>query len=262
MVGKMQRYGRDFLKDLLSPLIKQWGRDEVLRAIYDMEQSKDSRDAEGKGSLSARHDSIVGRRHREPAAKPNAVMIAQAADVPPEKRVLLISLASQFEHKSFLPTISDVRNFLEMRGQDAASVKQRSDAFRKVIRAVMDMPNENIERMIRSSRHSGPSQLGPLSDAIKAASVAVRSTTTGANSFTDEASGEPSEFLQRSLPSKEGEKEDAAVKDDVSLRPDGVDIPYSKVEDSNENLAKGRDTSKSDDDKDSNKKYLKRPKSH
>lgn len=187
MVDTMRKLGRDFLKELLSPLIAQWGRDEVLRAIYEIDGSSVTHKA-GTKDRYAKHHSAEEKKRAEPTAKLSAVMIAEKTNVPADKRLLLINLASQFEHKSFLPTISDVRNFLEMRGQDIGNIKQRPEAFRKVIKAIIDLPNENLERMIRSSRHSGPSQLGPLSDAIKAASAFVRSGPNEDDHSVDEGS--------------------------------------------------------------------------
>ncbi|MGO8189392.1 hypothetical protein AB9F38_31355 [Rhizobium leguminosarum] len=104
-------------------------------------------------------------------------MIAQKAAASPEKKALLVDLAMQFDHKTFLPSIADVRAFLEMRGRDAKGLKQRPEAFRRVIKAIIDMPKESLEQMVLTSVHAGgPSQLGPLSDAIKFASAAVRSS--------------------------------------------------------------------------------------
>ena len=165
MVDNMKRYDRKFLNDLLAPIIRQWGRDEVLHAISEIHETDTIKNTYNTSFLEERKRS---------SQKPSAVMIAEKYNLPSEKRILLIEIAAQFDHKSFLPTISDVRNFLKMRGEDAGSIKQRPEAFRKVIKAIVDMPDESLQRLIRGSRHSGPSQLGPLSDAIKAASASVR----------------------------------------------------------------------------------------
>lgn len=163
----MQRYGKDFLKELLIPLINQWGREAVLRAIEEL--------GETRGNEGVRHQPATPRVGTK--AKPGAVTLAQRASVAPEKKALLLDLAVQFEHRAFLPSIGDVRAFLEMRGLDSKGLKQRPEAFRRVIRAVVDMPKDSLQQLVSNNVNAGgPSQLGPLSDAIKFASAAVRSS--------------------------------------------------------------------------------------
>jgi hypothetical protein len=189
MTSKATKYSREFLRELLVPLINQWGRDEVMSAIYDLDQLKSGGRSQPKVAFKESQD--LSDRKKSQSQRPNAVMIVERANVPREKRMLLINIASQFEHKTFLPTVSDVRNFLEMRGQDARSIKQRPEAFRKILKAIIDMPDESLERLSKSIRHSGPLQLGPLSDAIKAASASVRGSRGEQKPEVEEGSQEP-----------------------------------------------------------------------
>ena len=193
MTSKMKQYGPDLLKNLLAPLIKQWGREEILRiiSILDLESEHHLEHRKFTVGRSARTE--INRRQ---ANRPNAVIIAEKINMPEEKKALILNIAAQFERKSFLPTISDVRNFLEMRGQDARGIKQRAETFRKIIKILVDMSDEGLEKIIRSRRNSGPSQLGPLSDAIKAASASLRPrdtvlTTTEQDVWKDSSDASP-----------------------------------------------------------------------
>ena len=52
--------------------------------------------------------------------------------------------------------------------------------FRKVLEVLLNMTNKDINRLGRSNIIHGPSQLGPLSDAIKASSATIRSRSNQA----------------------------------------------------------------------------------
>jgi hypothetical protein len=166
MTSKMHRPRKKLLEDLLSSILNEWGEQEVLRVIAELQTSplKKSSDQRPSGANSQ------GRSHQ----RPSAISIAQKADAPAEKKRLLIDLASNFDHKSFLPTMPDIRHFLEMRGQELGVVKQRADAFRSVVKVMLAMSDEGLERLVRNIQHTGPSQLGPLSDAIKSTGAIVR----------------------------------------------------------------------------------------
>ncbi len=200
----MQRYGKDFLKELLLPLINQWGREAVLHAIEEIDDTPTKED----GS----HQRVTRRLGSR--VKTGAFTLAQKASVEPEKKALLLDLARQFEHRAFLPSIGDVRAFLEMRGQDSRGLKQRPEAFRRVIKAVVEMPKDSLQQLVLNNENAGgPSQLGPLSDAIKFASAAVRSSSEPAHKI-DQNLGAPSADSRNVAPVDRVEQENDAAKSD------------------------------------------------
>src|SRR5206468_2862492 len=81
---------------------------------------------------------------------------------------LLLQLAVRYDNKQFLPTVPDVREFLLMIGVEPEYMKDRKDAFRVLLRSLTALSLERLQQISNASRHSGPSQLGPLSDAIAA----------------------------------------------------------------------------------------------
>jgi hypothetical protein len=84
-----------------------------------------------------------------------------------------------------------VRYFFEMRGQDPGPVKQRQDSFRKVLNVLLNMADDELMLLHTSGTHAGPTQLGPLSDAIKASSASVRATESHTEPTAVEESIEP-----------------------------------------------------------------------
>lgn len=184
MTSKLHRDDREFLHDMLASLVKRFGNEELLLAISEIQEIPFDRLGRRQSAEKGR---VIPRERARSSERPSAVLIAQRADVPPTKKTLLVNLALQFDHKAFLPTLPDIRHFLEMRGKNLGSIKQRSDAFRKVIAAVVGMPEDALERLLANSLHSGPSQLGPLSDAIKAVGASSRSERNNPGLFAYES---------------------------------------------------------------------------
>lgn len=176
MTGKSHGKRHDLLESLLTPLLREWGRDAVLACIAELDTKSVARERQPRSDSADRSPS---------SRKPNAVEIADRAELSTTKRDALLRLASLFDRKLFLPTASDVRHFLELRAQQPGPVKQRQDAFRKVLALLSGMADEELERLIKSSTHAGPTQLGPLSDAIRATGAAMRSVETAPAADTD-----------------------------------------------------------------------------
>jgi len=156
---------RRLLKELLSSLIKEWGYDEVKNTLEELNIATTYGSDRQEGSIrTTRKASAVNFVQRE----------THRLEIPEERKTLLISVASQFDDKVFLPTVSDVRYFLEMHGQETHVILQRSKAFPNIFNVLLPMPYESLNTIIQGVAYSGPSELGPLSDAIKAAGAILR----------------------------------------------------------------------------------------
>lgn len=156
---------RHLLMTLLVPLLREWGYDMVQQCLAEVhaEQTKGS-------------PSLAGNKHKPEKKyhRPSAAELVERLDAAVAQKESLRSLASRFDAKTFLPTASDVRHFLEMRGHDPGPIKQRNDSFRKVLDVLLNMADDELMLLCISGAHAGPTQLGPLSDAIKATSSALR----------------------------------------------------------------------------------------
>gem|GEM_PF-6414701 len=78
-----------------------------------------------------------------------------------------------------------------MRGQNPGPIKQRQDSFKKVLEVLAAMADDELLLLQASGTHAGPTQLGPLSDAIKATSATVRTTQPHAEPTASEELVEP-----------------------------------------------------------------------
>jgi len=169
------------LKSLLAPLLQEWGYDTVRQCLAEIQAGQ------------VKNDFSHVAQKRKPATdrrRPSAVEMVERHDATADQKEHLHALAARFDAKTFLPTASDVRHFLEMRGQDPGPVKQRQDAYRKVLDVLLNMADDELMLLQRSGTHAGPTRLGPLSDAIKATSAAVRSAGSNTEPAVDKESVE------------------------------------------------------------------------
>lgn len=74
-----------------------------------------------------------------------------------------------YDAKQFLPSVADVREFLIMRGERPPDMKDRKDAFRVLLRTLRALSMTDLRGLASSALHKGPSEAGPISDAIAAA---------------------------------------------------------------------------------------------
>lgn len=180
MTEKNSKYR--LLMSLLAPLLREWGYDAVQQSLADLHAEQ--------GKVGAPL-SVQGRKPTKEHRRPSASEIIERFDSPADRKEPLRALAVRFDAKTFLPTASDVRHFLEMRCQNLAPIKHRQDSFRKVLDVLVGMADDELQLLQGAGTYAGPTQLGPLSDAIKATSAAVRGSESIASPTANEDSGEP-----------------------------------------------------------------------
>jgi hypothetical protein len=83
------------------------------------------------------------------------------------KQTILLDLANMFETKDFLPTSSDIRNFLKRRGVEPAKSTARPQQFKPLLPILSQMSEQSLEKLRRQGARSGVADLGPISDAIR-----------------------------------------------------------------------------------------------
>ena len=147
MIEKKSKH--PLLKSLLPPLLQEWGYDTIRQCLADVHAEQAYR-----GPLLGVHERKPTKEYRRPSASETVERLDAARD----RKEPLRALASRFDAKTFLPTASDVRHFLEMRGQDPGIIKQRQDSFRKVLDVLLKMPDDELMLLRASGPHVGPTQ--------------------------------------------------------------------------------------------------------
>lgn len=149
----------DLLSSLLRVLVDEWGYESVrdrLDTLSVINEAQPMEVSRGKKQRSGGN-----------AEKPTASMLAAKISLPQEQKYLIQNLAERYDSKLFLPTAGDIRYFFEIHGEAAPSSKQRSEAFRRVLKVLSSMQENALRKLIEDDAHGGPSRLGPLSEAIR-----------------------------------------------------------------------------------------------
>jgi hypothetical protein len=153
---------RVLLNKLLQALVDEWGQEEVAAALA--------------GTAISSRNSLTGSANRSrsrPFGEKNSLSATAQIErtaLEGEQKEALLNLAERYDRKQFLPSVADVREFLIMMGERPIGMKDRKEAFRVLLQSLIRLSVERLQQLVRTAQHSGPSELGPLSDAIAAAS--------------------------------------------------------------------------------------------
>lgn len=148
------------LRSLMVVLVDEWGIEAVRAEVERLSTSGMSFERQAATTALAG----AGGRTKD---KPSASALAAKASLPPAQKQLVQDLASMFDEKRFLPSAGDIKYFFEVHGEVAPTVKQRSEAFRRILRLLSSLPEVALRKIISDGLHSGPSSLAPLSDAMR-----------------------------------------------------------------------------------------------
>lgn len=159
------------LNSLLAALVERWGQAAVSKSLAKITERRDAAPEVGTSAGVSKSSSRAGSSKK--SIRPSSSYIVRL-DLSGKRRDLLLDMASLFDRREIFPSAADVRNFVQMRSGRQVEIKQRSDAFRRLVDIALQMPEEQLERLVHGGRHGGPSRLGPLSDAIKTAGASAR----------------------------------------------------------------------------------------
>ena len=160
--GGVMKSSDALLVELLKLLVSEWGREKVAATLARMVTDASDEQPPNPKARSARK-----------LAKRSASEQVKKAMFAVEQQSILLQLAAQYDNKEFLPSVSNVREFLIMAGQQPPKMKDRTEAFRILLQTLGQMSVEHLERLANTSLHAGPSKLGPVSEAISAAGHAL-----------------------------------------------------------------------------------------
>lgn len=151
------------LAELLQAMIREWGREAIFHALDRLVDDAPRRETH-----------LRSDQKRRQSKRPTAVQLVGKTNQPGDRREFLMEIASKYDEKRFLPTLGDVREFLAMAGDRRRSIKDRSEGFRLLLDSTKELPLEELQHLAATTAFSGPSQLGPLSEAIAASGEARR----------------------------------------------------------------------------------------
>lgn len=160
MSSKLNR--DEILREILSTLIKGWGRKAIYDALDNLEEG-----AKTKGPDD-------GQAGNAKSNESKAVQIVEGLAIPEERKILMLQLATAYDAGAAFPKLSDIKAFLSSHHQKTSELRSRDQAFRKIVPILQRMSEKGLLKVISHSHHSGPVELGSISDAIKGAGQDMR----------------------------------------------------------------------------------------
>ena len=145
----------ELLDRLLLVLLDKWGMDAIMNRLQELSPDH---------GASPRSKQVT----RPKRTKATPTKLVEQLDLPVDSRDALLTLAQLYESKKFLPTAGSIRNFLTMKGIEEQPPKNRSDAFRVVLKLLASSPPAEVHQLVESEVHGGPTRLAPISEAIEA----------------------------------------------------------------------------------------------
>jgi hypothetical protein len=167
----MPASSKALLVELLQVIVRNLGRETVLLELERLGDDNFQKTASAAGRPRAVQ---VGPRKPRLRKARSAVQQVELLGEARIGRDAFFLIATKYDQKKFLPTLSDVREFLAMRGGERRAVKDRWQGFALVLEILKEMTPGHLEDLANSDNFSGPLQLAPLSSAIKAAGEARR----------------------------------------------------------------------------------------
>lgn len=163
------------LKSELSSMVRIYGIDRVFRSLEEIRTSNVTADVVDPGRSRERRHPKTGRSR----ARPTALDYIDRMDVATTKKAALVELGRRFQNKTFLPNFGDIRNFCQIYGIEEPASKSRTSAMPRIFKFIAAMSVGDIRRMVDEDMFSGPSQLGPIAEAIRRSGRASKRRETG-----------------------------------------------------------------------------------
>ena len=152
------------LRIALGSIVEQYGFDTVSQALHEIEPAGGRPSARG----GARARSQTRRTRGRPTKRRlSAIEYVQAMEVQAERAAVVRRAAEEFERRAFLPTLGDIRSFCEAYGLEELKSNSRSSGIPRIFKLLATTEVADLERILDDRLFSGPTELGPIADAIR-----------------------------------------------------------------------------------------------
>ncbi len=154
----------------LRELVQEHGLEQVSRLLHEIGGLDGHAQDAVPSSGSPTQRAADSRPKRKRAA--TALERVEKMDLSSETADSVVLLAKRFDEKSFMPTFGDIAHFCREYDIEEPASKSRASAISRVFGTIATMDAEDIQILLDYGAFSGPSRLGPISDAIARSSRA------------------------------------------------------------------------------------------
>lgn len=155
------------LTETLRTIVLQHGIERVEQELLKIRNSSDSREHRIDHSVAHSKSRRKLDTNQRRKVKITASAFVSKLEVSTEARSLLEELATRYENKEFLPTVGEIRNFCTIHGIDVSTSISRVAAVPRIFKYLSRLDSQEIQSMLRTNSYSGPTQLGPIAEAIR-----------------------------------------------------------------------------------------------
>ena len=142
-------------------LIHKYGYDSVLQVLAD---TKGNSLKEIELLLSNLEKKTV--RNKVPPKKKSELEIAEEVIKSSEHYSMLKKLAINYQNKTFLPQLKDVKRLLEQHGVKSKSIKSRLLATRKVFDLIKELDEKELHELMLDEKENGETAFSALASEI------------------------------------------------------------------------------------------------
>ena len=157
------------LRTALSSMVERFGFENVSRTLREMEPDHAKLKPRRSDPPKRARNNGSGNKRRV-----SAVEYVRTMDLPTERAEVIGRAAEEFERRTFLPTMGDVRSFCEVYGIDEPKSKTRVSGIPRIFKFLVTMDVAEVKTMLDDRMFSGPAELGPIADAIRSKAREMR----------------------------------------------------------------------------------------
>ena len=160
------------LRTALSSMVERFGFDSVSQTLRELETDQVKQKTRRADPPKRAPNNGSGNKRRV-----SAVEYVRTMALPAERAEVIGRAAEEFERRTFLPTVGDVRSFCEVYGIEEPRSKTRTSGIPRIFKFLITMNAAEVKTMLDDRMFSGPAELGPIADAIRSRAKEMRMGT-------------------------------------------------------------------------------------
>ena len=157
------------LRAALRSMVEEFGFESVSRTLHEMEP--DQVEMKTRAVARPKRKRSSGSRNKRSVS---AVDYVRGMDIPTDRAKVIARVAEEFERRTFLPTVGDVRSFCEAYGIEQPKSRARASSIPRIFKFLLTVDAAEVKSILDDRMFSGPTELGPIADAIRGRAKEIR----------------------------------------------------------------------------------------
>ena len=95
-------------------------------------------------------------------------------DISTYRAGVIVRVVEEFERRTFLPTVGDLRSFCETYGIEQPKSRALASSIPGIFKFLVTVDAAEVKSILDGRMISGPTELGPIADAIRGRAKVIR----------------------------------------------------------------------------------------